>query len=353
LCGLGASTGSLVLVEVPFSLLKMRSWIQWASHHSTGFTWTEHNGGVEGGLSDMSYLPAYGVGYAFQINAANGVAFGKITRLVRAYLTQGLVKSAPPPIASLSAATRERFAGWYRGVSPRAQHLYPVERIPGVVRVSFTDSSLRVKPMLGEPGNYVAVDSVRFRRPGEPEATFVFVRDDANGRPEGIETMGAGLGMSMARVPAVDAIGTFAIAALCIAGVALSLVAMVFGALRWVVRRVRRRPSAAAAAAMPWRVAAFVAILATVHFGLLGAGSGDVRAIGTLTPLSGTMWATGILFGLAALAGAVLTWRTPAPAAAGRWARLSLWTVRGVATTNLIAAAYLTYWGWIGWRTWV
>jgi hypothetical protein len=32
---------------------------------------------------------------------------------------------------------------------------------------------------------------------------------------------------------------------------------------------------------------------------------------------------------------------------------VSLWTVRSVATLNVIAAAYLVVTGWIGWRTWV
>jgi hypothetical protein len=41
------------------------------------------------------------------------------------------------------------------------------------------------------------------------------------------------------------------------------------------------------------------------------------------------------------------------PRAEGRWALASLWTVRGVATLNVIAAAYLVMSGWIGWRTWV
>ncbi len=318
---------------------------------STGFTWTGHNGGVDGGLSDLSYMPAYGVGYAFQINSGNGEAFGKITRLVRAYLTLGLTPPAPPPSAPLSATTRARFAGWYRGVSPRAQHLYELERIPGIVHVTFTDSVMRLKPMLGAASNYVAVDSMLFRRPGEPGATLAFVRDEANGRSEGIESFGAGLGASMARVPALDAVGSFAIAALWAAGLALSLVAMVFGALRWVVRRVRRHPVARAAAALPWRISALAAAFIVTQLALLAFGSDDLQALGTLSATSGGVLVAGYLFCLASLAGARLAWG--AASAEGRWAHLSVWTARGVATLNVIAAAYLVMSGWIGWRTWV
>ncbi|MFI5246364.1 MAG: hypothetical protein ACHQQR_14120, partial [Gemmatimonadales bacterium] len=318
---------------------------------TTGFTWTGHGGAVEGGLSDVSYMPAYNVGYTFQINSGNHDAYDMIARLVRAYVTMGLTPPVPPPTAPISAATRARFAGWYRSVSPRAQHLYPLERLAALVSASFTGSTMRMKPILGAANTFVAVDSVRFRRLGEPEATLAFVRDDANGRPEGFEIFSTKLGTSAARVSAFDAVGTSAIAVLWVLGIALSCVAMVFGGLRRAVRRLRRMHSTRSVAAVAWRVAALVALLVLTHFVLLAVGSGDVRVIGRFTLVSGSIWTAGILFSLAALVGAVVAWRTPA--AEGRWARLSLWTVRGVATLNVIVAAYLTYWGWIGWRTWM
>ncbi|HEX7545321.1 MAG TPA: serine hydrolase, partial [Gemmatimonadaceae bacterium] len=277
---------------------------------TTGFIWTGHGGAVEGGLSDVSYMPAYNVGYTFQINSGNHDAYDRIARLVRAYVTMGLTPPVPPPNAPVSATTRARFTGWYRSVSPRAQHLYPLERLGALSYVSFTDSTMRMKPILGATANLVAVDSIRFRRVGEPEATLAFVRDDANGRPEGFELFSTKLGTSAARKSALDAIGTSAIAALWVLGIALSCVAMVFGGLRWMVRRLRRLPSTRSVAAVAWRAAAFVALLIVTHFVLLAVGSGDVRAIGELTPLSGTMWAAGILFCLAVLVGAMVAWRT-------------------------------------------
>ena len=96
---------------------------------TTGFTWTGHGGAVEGGLSDVSYMPAYDVGYTFQINSGNHGAYDKIARLVRAYVTLGLTPPVPPRTVPVSAATRARFTGWYRSVSPWAQHLYPLERL--------------------------------------------------------------------------------------------------------------------------------------------------------------------------------------------------------------------------------
>ncbi len=225
------------------------------------------------------------------------------------------------------------------------------ERIPGIAHVTFTDSTMRVDPMLGDAIRYVAVDSVRFRQPDEPEATLVFVRDDANERSQGIESMGAGLGQSMARVSAVDALGSLWLAALWVAGLVLSLVAMMFGALRWVVRRLRRTPASVSVSRTAWRVAACAAAFVAMQALLLSIGSEDIQALGTRTAISASLWAAGILFGLGALIGAAITWQTPA--VPGRWARVSLWTVRVVTSLNVVAATYLTLGGGIGWRTWV
>ena len=318
---------------------------------TTGFTWTGHNGGVEGGLSDLSYLPTHGVGYAFQINSGNGDALGKITTLVRAYLTQDLTRPAEPAVAPIAAPTRTRYSGWYRDVSPRAQHLYATEHIPSLARISFTESTMTMNALLGSSTEYVAVDSVRFRRRGASEATLVFVADDANGRPQGIEAVGSGLGGSFARVSAFNALGGFAVALVFVAGLLTSLVAMLFGTVRWMVRRLRHRPDLRSAAATPWRLAALAAVfvLANVLFVLIG--TDDLQRIGTLSLFSGGAYATGLLFALVAFAGVWLSWR--ARGADRTWGKLSLWSARLVNSANAATAVYLIYWGWIGWRTWV
>ena len=65
---------------------------------SLGFIWTGHNGGVEGGISNLSDLPDDSVGYAFQTNTANGAAVNEFATLVRSFVTHGLrPRTAPPP----------------------------------------------------------------------------------------------------------------------------------------------------------------------------------------------------------------------------------------------------------------
>jgi CubicO group peptidase (beta-lactamase class C family) len=56
-----------------------------------GFVYHGHNGGVEGGITEMAYMPDYGVGYFYSINSGNGDAFDKVGKAIRDYVTRNLV----------------------------------------------------------------------------------------------------------------------------------------------------------------------------------------------------------------------------------------------------------------------
>ena len=58
-----------------------------------GFVYHGHNGGVEGGLTEMAYMPDHNVGYFFSINSGNGDAFDKIAKAIRAYITKQTAKA--------------------------------------------------------------------------------------------------------------------------------------------------------------------------------------------------------------------------------------------------------------------
>ncbi|MBI3789652.1 MAG: beta-lactamase family protein [Gemmatimonadetes bacterium] len=323
----------------------------WRTADSTGFTWTMHGGGVNGGLSDMSYMPELGIGYAFQINNGNAAAYRLITQAVRGYLTLGLTPPAPElPVAPLAPATRAEFGGWYRDISPRVEHLYGIQRIFSVGHVTFTDSGFTLKPLLGGAKRYLPVDSLRFRRPGEREATLAFVRDEVNGRAHGIEDEGGGLGTSYAQVSVVDGLGTALVALLFAIGLGLSVLAMLVGAGRWAWRRIRKQPAVPALAARAWRTAAALALVAIVFGGLLATASDSLNVIGTFNATTCTIWLLGWLFALGSLVAVVLVRATPPGATT--WSRVSFVTARTVVWLDLVAAAYLVYWGFIGWATW-
>jgi len=67
------------------------------------FVYHGHDAAIDGGLTDMAYMPEYGVAYFFSINSDSGDAFEKITHAIRPYITHNLQKPPVPPPAQLPA----------------------------------------------------------------------------------------------------------------------------------------------------------------------------------------------------------------------------------------------------------
>ena len=106
-----------------------------------GFVYHGHNGGVEGGLTEMTYMPDNGVGYFFSINSGSGDALEKVGKAIRAYIGNKLQKPALPPVAPLPANASD-YTGWYEPNSPRVELFRFLERcsaFPGFT--SRTESS--------------------------------------------------------------------------------------------------------------------------------------------------------------------------------------------------------------------
>ncbi len=152
-----------------------------------GFVYHGHDGGVNGGITEMAYMPEYGVGYFYSINAGNADAFEKIGKAIRAYITRDLTKPALPPQGQLpgDAATYE---GWYEPDSPRIQMFYFFERLLGMVRVHFGDEKMLIWPVIGmKDEGFLPVSGRQFRKifekdPPSPVATVMLLTPDAEGR---------------------------------------------------------------------------------------------------------------------------------------------------------------------------
>jgi hypothetical protein len=319
-----------------------------ARYVDSGFVWTGHDGGVEGGLTGLGYLPEHGIGYAFMINRGSREAFDDIERLVRGFITKDLPRPVPPPPAAMPAGLGARFTGWYRPDNPRAQHFYFVERLLGLTRVSAGDSTLTVAPLIGRPRRYLPVTETTFRGDREPVATLALVRDSANGRPNAIERMGYLLPTSLVRVATPVAVAEIVLVVLW----ALGTVVTVLVALAGVVRLVFRRGAVSPARVM-WRVALGTSASLLAALGLFALTA--LRSpfdIGRPVPAMVGAYLLLWLFAVLGALGAVLALRPTRDARGGLARGLSLWSARVVAVTNLIAAAYLLYWGVVGWRTW-
>jgi CubicO group peptidase (beta-lactamase class C family) len=310
-----------------------------------GFVYHGHDGGVEGGLTQMAYMADNNVGYFFSINSGNGDAFDKMAKAIRAYVTDKLQKPALPADAPLPSAASE-YAGWYVPDSPRVELAHFLERLIGITLLRFKDRSLVLNAIGAWNDTYVPVAGMQFRHVSrkkedspDPVATFALLNPNEEGR-----FVQAGFNTVMKRIPSWLAITQI----LATIFVLLSMVAIVIYAPFWIIggfSKRRRRP-----AERSMRIWPLVAVLSLIAFvGIFILCSDDlIDRLGNLTPWSVAIFLTTLLFGLASLASVVLLWRAPAESVRRGVRRFS----SVVTIALLIAAAYLAYWGIIGLRTW-
>ena len=314
----------------------------WSIHE--GFVYHGHNGGVEGGLTEMAYLPDYGVGYFYSINAGNGDAFEKIGKTIRAYVTHDLQKPPLPPVAPLPA-NAGAYAGWYQLDSPRVEMTHFLERLLGITWVRFQDGKLLLSD-LGERNQvFVPVTGAQFRHIPKkelpnPVATLELLTPSAKSQ---FIQFGGGMA-TMRRIP-----GWLAFAEIILtAWFVLAVVAILLYAPFWLLGGLsnkRRRP--AERWMRLWPLIAVLSLIAVVVIFMLS--SDDlISRMGHLTGWSAAFFLATVAYGVASIAGAIALWWAPKQ-------EVRCWVRRfstAVILALLIAVAYLAYWGVIGLRTW-
>jgi CubicO group peptidase (beta-lactamase class C family) len=306
-----------------------------------GFVYHGHNGGVNGGLTEMSYMPEYGVGYFYSINAGNGDAFGKVGDAIRAYVTRSLQRQ-PVPAAGPLPADAQDYAGWYEPASPRNQFTYFLERL-GLHRVHFDGGNLVLTNMIGtihERFAPVAGEQFRYlpdKDHAEPIATAALLTPNAEGRF-------VYLGGTWKRVPTWFAIGELVLFAwflLALASIVLYAPFWIFGGL---IKK-RRRP--AERAMRLWPLIAVISLVAFVGI-FIPASSDAITRLGSLTVYSVGLFLASLLFALSSIASGIALWSARNQQIRGfvRWFSIA------VTSALLIATAYFAYWGVVGIRTW-
>lgn len=308
-----------------------------------GFVYHGHDGGVEGGLTEMAYMADYGVGYFYSINAGNGDAFEKVGKAIRAYVTNKLQKPALPAVAALPQNSAD-YAGWYEPDSPRVELTHFMERIMGLTWVRFKDGKLILSALGQWHTTFIPVMGTQFRRvqekdPSDPVATLELLTPNSEGR-----FIQAGMQTTMKKVPAWFALLEIILTIF----VLFSIVSILIYAPCWLLGGLsanRRRP-----AERGMRLWPLVAVLSLIAFvAIFIASSNDlIQRLGNRTIWSEALFVTSILFALATLAGAVSWWRAPSDKVRRSVRAYS----RLVILALLIAAFYLAYWDIIGLRTW-
>ena len=311
-----------------------------------GFVYHGHDGGVAGGITEMMYLPEYGVGYFYSINAARGDAFDRTGKAIRAYVTRNLTRPAVPAPAAMPADATD-YAGWYEPDSPRNEFLHFAERL-AVQRVRLENEKLMsatpveflrrthttVIPVSGEQFRWVPPSGSV-----EPIATDMLLLPNAEGR---FIQMGAG--NTWKKIPAWQAwteiltIVWFALA--CVTVLVYTPVWMFTGLVTG-----RRNP--AERAMRLWPPAAVMAFLLALIF-FVGASADPIARLGNVSVWSVGVCVLTVAFAVCVLASLIALLRT-----GGRPVRPAVRTfVIALVVPLAIVAFYLGYWGVIGLRMW-
>jgi CubicO group peptidase (beta-lactamase class C family) len=309
-----------------------------------GFVYHGHNGGVAGGLTDMAYMPAYGVGYFFSINSGDSQAFARIDKSVRGFITAKLQKPPLPAVAPLPPDAAD-YSGWYEPDSPRIELTHFLDRLAGLCRVRFRDGKLVISTPGKSTRTFVPVAGSQFRYvpkkgPADPVPTLALLIPNQEGR-----FIQLGIMTTLKRIPAWEAYLEMGLTLFSL----LSVVAILVYAPFWILgglSKKRRRP--AERGMRIWPLIAVLSLLSIVV--IFAVGSSDViPRFGNLTGWSAALFLATIAFAAATLAGVVTLLRVPGQAVRRGVRGFSL----VVTAALLMTAAYLAFWGIIGLRTWV
>jgi CubicO group peptidase (beta-lactamase class C family) len=307
-----------------------------------GFAYRGHDGGVQGGLTQVAYMPQYGLGYFYSINNGSGQAFERIGKTIRAYITRDLPKPVLPAVASLSS-NAVQYSGWYEPVSPRFQLVYFLERLLGIGLVRAKDSELLVTRLGQRNAAFLPVGGNQFRYippngPPEPVPTLELLPSNEEGQFIQI------LGTTLKRIPAWMALIEITLTAF----ILLSIVSILAYAPFWIVGGIskkRRRP--AERQLRLWPLVAVLCMMSIVVIFILGRDD-LISRLGNLTLSSAALCALTVAFAVSSLASAYAVWTA-------RWraVRHGVYSYSVVATLALlIATAYFAYWHIIGLTTW-
>lgn len=302
------------------------------------WVYREHNGGVNGGLTELAYLPEAGIGHAIMINSGSGQAFREISRLVRAWETRNLAAVTVEKEKDLSETDRD-LAGIYYPINPRQQIAFFIERIFNVQELWIKGDQLVRKPMLdGEPSHYFPVGEGRFKSVKTGRVALVATTDPLAG-----DVVHAGSTV-LKPVTTLQVYLQFLVLVLW----GLLIVSSVVFAPVWIVRRLRGKITPGVAIRVRlWPLLASLSVVAFVLLFMSGTDDPFGR-LGGPTLVSIGIMLSSILFAGFAFLGVVCAVATRhSPMNRAVW-----WYSATGSGLHLLVAVYLLMHGAIGLMTW-
>lgn len=254
-----------------------------------------HNGGVPGGLTELSYNKELNIGYVFMINTGNWPAFDRISKTIRAYLLKDQNINKPQPIAL--PEKYKKLNGYYTPINHRQNMTRALNSVFGVMKFETDETYMYRQPLLGgwdAPGKAYAISSENLIEQWSGLPTIALVEDPIEGSTVQI---GADLFKPVSALTVFSQLGLYAI--LFVISL-LSLLAM----LVWGSRRlVKKIPTDASVWVRMWPLLASLILLGLV--GLLSLAGIFMHAAAEVSLLSVAILILSIVYPVFALASGV------------------------------------------------
>ncbi|MGB5489522.1 MAG: serine hydrolase domain-containing protein [Woeseiaceae bacterium] len=302
------------------------------------WAYREHNGGVNGGITELAYLPEAGVGHAIMVNSDDGASFWKISELIRDFETRNLeaviVESGASPGVESSS-----IEGLYYPINPRQQISHFIDRIFGIEKLWFDGDKLQRKPLLGgDATTYLAGPPNLYRDDKTGLVSLAEVVDPLAGR-----VVHAGSRV-LKPVSPLLAYGQLGVVIAWVVAIATSFLYF----LVWGVRRLRGKiPAGSTVRIRLWPLLAGLSFAALIGLFTLGM-SDPFMQLGTPSPVAVGIMLSSILFAVFAALGVYTSIRERGSA----MNRANYWHSSITSFVHAIVACYLLWFGVIGLMTW-
>ncbi len=309
----------------------------YSSPHKS-FIYRSHGGGVNGGLTDFSYLPDHKMGYAVMINSANGDALYRISTLIRDFQTSGL-PAHKTTSKGKKIAHPNNINGYYIAINPRVQLTYYLERILNIRHIWSNKDFLFSSGLLGgQTQTYRALHEKQYISQETGKISLVQVTDPLAG-----DVIHADSSV-LRRVSPLIVFGQLILTGAWLLYMAGSII---LGSI-WFVRYWKGKTFSKNSVSIGlWPYVTSMLVLTEIVLSMIG-GNDPFELLGKMSFVSVSIMVITILFAIFSLGSfinIILKWRANVN-------RKIYWHLAVLSCLHLLATSYFLWFGVIGIKTW-
>lgn len=147
-----------------------------------GFTYYGHDGAMDGGLSQLAYLPEHGIGHVLLLNSNNALVMQRLANLMRDFET-GKLPSPNQKIAKYDGEV-DLLDGYYLAINPRNQNLFYQDVLfAGIEKIEVHKNIISRSWLIpGSSSKYHAISATQFILDGTSKIGLVVAQDPLAGK---------------------------------------------------------------------------------------------------------------------------------------------------------------------------